>query len=383
VFVWIRKTVIFNGFLVYNLSMIRKNFQLPLLFFIAVTVIFFSRDNEALLAQNTAEPAQFLRNLRLGDSGSDVKVLQKRLNSNNQTIIALSGAGSPGNETDFFGLLTQKAVEKFQNLHKDKIFATAGIRSATGFVGPATRRVLEAQNTQSESTPKSLTLPPPSSADGRAVFSSPASLLSPSLSFSGTARLTSSTKQTVFVFRVVPAQVTPRGTITLTGEGFDEKNNTVFIGERVITNIPSADGNTLTLALPEALPLQTHNIWVENTDGTSKKAPAVVSLLVTNTPSDPPKITGTNPFTVSINDDVVVLVGSGFAPTGNNIYSSIGPIMNLPSVDGKSISLKLSSLSNLEQLKNPNMRGITISLWISIQNEYGIQIEPFPLVVTL
>lgn len=357
----------------------RKNLRFPLLFLIALSIVFFSSENDPLLAQNTTEPAQFLRNLRLGDRGNDVKSLQIRLNSNTQTTVASFGAGSPGNETDYFGTLTQKAVEKFQNLHKDEIFATAGISSATGFVGPATRSVLETKNIQTTRSPEVLL---PSSSLG-AVFSSPSPLLSSSLSLSGTGRVANTVTQTVFLYRVLPAQVAPRGTITLTGAGFDVKDNTVHIGEYDIANIPSLDGKTLVVSLPETPPLRENSVWVENKAGTTKSTASDVRLIITDTPQNPPKITSTSPSVVSINDETVVITGSGFAPTGNNIYSSLGPVMNLSSGDGKTLSFKLSSLSNLGKLKNPNMRGITVSLWVSVQNENGIQVDPFPIIITL
>ena len=56
--------------------------------------------------------------------------IQKFLNSHGAQIAA-SGAGSPGNETSFFGGLTKAAVAKFQ--------AANGISPAAGYWGPITR----------------------------------------------------------------------------------------------------------------------------------------------------------------------------------------------------------------------------------------------------
>jgi peptidoglycan hydrolase-like protein with peptidoglycan-binding domain len=76
----------------------------------------------------------FTRDLYLGISGEDVRTLQKLLNAKGY-LLATSGAGSPGNETTYFGSITENAVIKFQK--------AKGISPAEGNVGPLTRAVLE------------------------------------------------------------------------------------------------------------------------------------------------------------------------------------------------------------------------------------------------
>lgn len=82
--------------------------------------------------------ALFTRDLQKNSSGADVKQLQVILNSNVATQIAASGTGSPGNETDYFGLLTEKAVQKFQEKYGIAVSGDSGY----GIVGPKTRAKL-------------------------------------------------------------------------------------------------------------------------------------------------------------------------------------------------------------------------------------------------
>jgi hypothetical protein len=77
----------------------------------------------------TYTPYNFTRDLYYRMVGNDVLHLQQYLNTHG-FIISTIGAGSPGNETTKFGLLTYKALQRFQ---------TSVELPATGFFGPMTR----------------------------------------------------------------------------------------------------------------------------------------------------------------------------------------------------------------------------------------------------
>ncbi len=70
--------------------------------------------------------------------GFDVKRLQELLNSDSETKVAVSGSGSLGNETEYFGALTEQAIKKFQCKHN---IVCDGMSETTGYgiVGPKTR----------------------------------------------------------------------------------------------------------------------------------------------------------------------------------------------------------------------------------------------------
>lgn len=77
---------------------------------------------------------QFNKDLYLGITDADVYFLQKRLNQDPDTIIASSGPGSPGNESYYFGNLTQIAMIKFQKKN--------GIAPLSGYCGSISRALL-------------------------------------------------------------------------------------------------------------------------------------------------------------------------------------------------------------------------------------------------
>jgi len=88
--------------------------------------------------------SSFVRNLTLGMTGEDVRSLQQFLNTHGFTVSS-TGAGSPGQETAYFGPATQRALIRYQVAHT--------ITPALGYFGPLTRTSLSGANaTNTEST---------------------------------------------------------------------------------------------------------------------------------------------------------------------------------------------------------------------------------------
>ena len=80
----------------------------------------------------------FTKYLQYRQTNADIKRLQIFLNSDPDTKIAVSGAGSPGKETNYFGILTYKAVIKFQEKYAKDILVPWGFVKGTGYVGKTT-----------------------------------------------------------------------------------------------------------------------------------------------------------------------------------------------------------------------------------------------------
>ena len=90
---------------------------------------------------NAACPYTWTRNLSIGSSGDDVRQLQRFLNGNPQTRVAVSGVGSAGNETNYYGPATARAVSRFQEMYAAQILTPLGLSSGTGGFYTSTRKV--------------------------------------------------------------------------------------------------------------------------------------------------------------------------------------------------------------------------------------------------
>lgn len=117
-----------------------------------------------------ASCSQFTRDLTIGSTGADVQALQKILNANGYPVAA-SGAGSPGNESTYFGSLTASALGKWQ--------ASKGISPAVGYFGPITRAALASSGACGTTSGGGTTTPVPGTGLSVSAASQPQNALAP------------------------------------------------------------------------------------------------------------------------------------------------------------------------------------------------------------
>ncbi len=126
-----------------------NNKKISMLIVSIVAISLFVAGNAAMAAVDTSSLTNSA-DLKVGATGSVVKVLQQYLNENGYTI-ASTGVGSKGNETNYFGNATAAALAKFQ--------AANGV-SATGYFGAKTRALIAnlVSNNSSTSTTTSTSI---------------------------------------------------------------------------------------------------------------------------------------------------------------------------------------------------------------------------------
>jgi len=110
---------------------------------------------QAQLAGGTTTPAtsgtctamNFTLSHKVGQTGGDIMMIQKFLNMDATTQVSSAGAGSPGNETAYFGPATKAAVIKFQNKYASEVLAPVGLSTGTGYWGASSRAKANAMET--------------------------------------------------------------------------------------------------------------------------------------------------------------------------------------------------------------------------------------------
>lgn len=213
---------------------------------ILITALFF-------LFPNNLGAVSINRVLQFGNTGEDVRELQVFLNSNIDTKVAEQGPGSPGNETNYFGISTRNAVMKFQSKYANEILSPAGLSSPTGVFGSLSRNKLNNLTvnkieTKTDSLPQ-ISLSSTQEADS---FFSKFFVLP------------------LKVFALSKYNAKPGETVRIFGQGFLAKDNVIHIGPNYSVNNVSGDkGVELIFTIPQSVPGGKYNVWVSNKNGST------------------------------------------------------------------------------------------------------------------
>ena len=164
----------------------------------------------------------FTKNLKLGDTDSQVLLLQKALNRDSNTIIATIGTGSSGNETTYFGQKTKTALIKFQNKHYAEILAPNGLIVGTGYFGASTRAIMNTVTTGNKTNDITTTIP------SGTVFG---------------------LGQAVKIDSISPTHGKNRTVVTIHGSGITPSANRIIAGGQTILNATSTEGKTITFTM--------------------------------------------------------------------------------------------------------------------------------------
>ncbi len=267
----------------------------------------------------------FLQDLRIGDSNPEVLELQKVLNSDPMTEVAVSGAGSIGHETEYFGPATADAVKRFQNKYADEVLRPAGLTQGSGFVGLWTRLKLN-----------QILMEVPASV--------PANI--PATEKLSEHEETSSTQPTL---SAPPKHYGGAGErITLSGSGFSLKANTINFEknkkiEYKIENVPAKNSGEISFVIPGtvkpgrydvSVSVNSANILAKNSTKTSDTLP----FMVTVPGAVLPTIEKIEPAEAKFGQNIKIL-GANFTSTDNIFTSNLGVIDGLKSSDGKTLNV--------------------------------------------
>jgi len=201
-----------------------------LLFFVVILGFIYAFFFVSVFAQ-TIGACEFSRPLTVGVIGEDVRCLQRYLN-NAGFFVAVSGAGSPGNETTFFGPLTRLAVVRWQ--------AANAISPAAGYFGGISqKKYKQLAGTSIPKTTLSDLQAAPLSSSTQPSFSLP-------------------TVSLPMIISITPQTIRRGEVVTILGDGFTETGNTIVaqFGPIVQTenNALSRDGKTISFVFSPPKP---------------------------------------------------------------------------------------------------------------------------------
>ncbi|MDO8569313.1 MAG: peptidoglycan-binding domain-containing protein [bacterium] len=285
----------------------------------------------------------FNTNLTIGSTGTDVVALQTYLVNNGYLVMPA------GVSKGYFGNLTRAAVARWQ--------AANGITPAVGYFGPISRRTIATEMETVVATP-------------------PSSEFFPSVETDTPSALGMRANQ-IMLFRAFPFEVRPGDLIALDGSGFSKTLNKIYFNNNNPVTATSTDGVTLKIPVPITLTNGEYKLSVSNVWGSSDNPDIKVIIRITSNPQPGPIIES-----ASIVGDIVTLVGRGFT-SANNLITTLGNSSSPISSDGTTLTFRITDLSMYSEIRQFTLGKYQEALWIYVQNEHGVNKEPYKLDITI
>ncbi len=318
---------------------------------------------------NVANASSFVfnKNLKLGDTGEDVFELQKILNNDISTAVSLSGLGSKGNETYYFGEKTKNAVVAFQNKYANEILTPNGLFYGTGFVGLSTRAKLNSIGNEVNTSVTAPILP--------TTTQTPLDLST----FTSFNFFSDSDKEVQVAFLSID-HGNQGSVLEIVGNNFSLTDNKIYFGSHVISGVPAESKNKIKFIIPNSIPVGIYDVEVQNQSGKSENN---AYFVVTNTISVAPKISNVSPTTLSLGDEVVV-TGENFTTTGNMVRTNLGVFENISSSDGKTLKFDIEAPDDLDLEKLFEIdEDFEMPVFMYVVNTNGVSDKLNPSIITL
>lgn len=368
-----------------------KNFYVKLLF-----VLFLFVANPHFVAAY-----QFTKDLKVGDSNSDVLELQKVLNSASSTVIALSGPGSAGSETNYFGNLTKLAVIRLQENNKNEILIPNGLLKGTGFVGASTRKKLNSLNGSNvskvvEKINTNTIVKPADKTNSffnqvnpeekntvnsylKSLIGKTVDQISLPLDLTGNKSVLDtlpSFLKKVTVYNVEPYQIKPGQKVVVNGLGFTEKDNTFSFGGSRLSGVSCSYSTYCEVLIPKDVSLGEQSVELSNSNGNSSNQGFPVKIFATNNPISPPSILSVIPGSIKESDIGmnIIIKGERFTSTENYVYTPLGRVGPYSSDDGKTILFSLKGMKDIDKFieRGKLLKTDSIALPLRVDNEQGV-----------
>lgn len=354
--------------------------------FLSMAVAFLSYGGERVNAQVSVTKKMFTTNLSVGSTGHQVFALQQMLNRNQDTRVANTGPGSPGNETSYFGHLTKNAVVRFQEKYKSEILSPAGLLLGSGFVGFYTRAKLNALYSMPTDVSESPTTQSLSATDNivkdnekidiyagdkmlENVNNKILNAINSAIRSGSTATATMPTITMADVPSVMIKSLSPKSgavgtSVSITGTGISSKSAIYFGNNYIVRSVIQNASGKFSFVVP-MIPTGLYDIAVRTGDAISNTS----KFVIINPQNSAVRIQSVYPTSIKYGETLTI-IGSGFSYQNNTVVTTYQEYTRVPSPDGKTLTIQVAPES-LRELSITGRGTDKIPLSLYVVNDYG------------